>query len=69
VTTTGPDGYGLGLSAARFGPDLSGYGQNGSIFGYTAMIAIDRPTATIVVLTDNDDLIADRPAARILLHS
>ena len=69
MTTTGPEGYGLGLFATSFGPDLSGYGHNGSIFGYTAMMAIDPATgATIVIVTNNDELISDRLAARILMH-
>lgn len=69
MTTTGPEGYGLGLFATSFGPDLSGYGHNGAIFGYTAMMAIDPATgATIVIVTNNDELTADRLAARILMH-
>ena len=69
MTTTGPEGYGLGLFVASFGPELSGYGHNGSIFGYTAVMAIDPATgATIVIVTNNDELSADRLAARILMQ-
>ena len=67
MTTTGPDGYGLGLFVAGFDPDQSGYGHNGAIFGYTATMAIDPATGdTVVVATNNDELVADELAARII---
>ena len=67
MTSTGPDGYGLGLGAAGFGPDQSGYGHNGAIFGYTSIMATDPATGdAVIIATNNDDLVADELAARII---
>ena len=67
MTATGPDGYGLGMFIASFDQGRTGYGHNGGIFGYTATMAIHPETGdTVVVATNNDRLIADQLAARII---
>ena len=67
MTSTGPEGYGLGLGAAGFGPGQSGYGHGGAVFGYTAIIAIDPATGdSVIIVTNNDELVADELAARII---
>ena len=67
MTSTDPDGYGLGLVAAGFGPDQSGYGHNGAIFGYTSIMVTDPATGdAVIIATNNDELVADELAARII---
>jgi D-alanyl-D-alanine carboxypeptidase len=68
MTDVADDGYGLGLFAARLGPDSPGYAHNGVIPGYTSTMAIDPVSGDVlVILTNNDALIADQLAPRILL--
>ena len=51
----------------RLRSDQSGYAHNGAIFGYTAIMAIDPATGdTVIIATNNDDLVADQLAARII---
>jgi D-alanyl-D-alanine carboxypeptidase len=69
MTDTGPGdyGYGLGLAKVGLGPGRFGFGHSGGIFGYTSAMGIDPTTGdTIVVLTNNDELIADQLAAVIV---
>ena len=67
MTDVADDGYGFGIFAARLGPDSPGYAHNGAIPGYTSTMAIDPATGdVIVILTNNDALVADVLAPRIL---
>ena len=67
MTATGSDGYGLGMALTGFGRDGTGYGHGGAIFGYTAFMAIEPETGhTVVVVTNNDQLVADALAAQII---
>ena len=67
MTTTGSEGYGLGLFAVNFGPAQSGYGHDGMIFGYTASMAIDPATNDMIVIaTNNEELQAGELAVRVL---
>jgi D-alanyl-D-alanine carboxypeptidase len=69
MTSTGPEGYGLGLGAAGFGLDQSGYGHGGAIFGYTTIMAIDPATGdAVIIATNNDELVADELAAQVVEH-
>ena len=69
MTATGSEGYGLGLAAAGLGVHQPGYGHGGAIFGYTSIMAIAPATGdTIVVTTNNDDLIADQLAKQIIAN-
>jgi D-alanyl-D-alanine carboxypeptidase len=64
-----PDGYGLGLGAAGFGPHQSGYGHGGAIFGYTTIMAINPATGdAVIIATNNDELVADELAAQVVEH-
>lgn len=68
MTDVADDGYGLGLFAARLGPDRPGYAHSGSIPGYTSTMAIDPVSGDVlVILTNNDTLVADLLAPRILM--
>jgi hypothetical protein len=61
MTDLGPAGEGLGLFLVGFGRAGTGYGHNGSIPGYTAILAINPDTGnTVVVATNNDQLTADQ---------
>ena len=69
MTTTGPDGNGLGLFDIGLGPSQSGYGHGGEIFGYTALMGIDPDTGdTLVVVTNNDQLVTEQLAINIIDH-
>lgn len=60
MTRRTTSGYGLGLAAFPLGINQTGFGHGGRIPGFTSMMAIDPETGTIViVLTNNDDLVAD----------
>ncbi len=67
MTDFGPAGYGLGLSRVNFSATQTGIGHSGSIPGYTSTMAIDPTTGdTLVIVTNNDVLVADQLAERIL---
>ena len=67
MTDFGSDDYGLGLFRGRLAPDQPAVGHNGAIFGYTSTMAIDPTTGdTIVVLTNNDRLVADDIATEVI---
>ena len=67
MTDVGDAGYGFGILEAQFSFDQSGFGHSGSIFGYTSTMAIDPDTGDrIVIITNNDSLVADALAQRIL---
>ena len=68
MTDFGSDNDGLGLFRGRLDTDQqSAFGHNGFINGYTATMAIDPATGdTIVVLTNNDRLVADEIATQIV---
>ena len=67
MTDVGDVGYGLGILQANFSFSQSGFGHSGSIFGYTSTMALDPETGDrLVIVTNNDSLIADVLAQRIL---
>jgi D-alanyl-D-alanine carboxypeptidase len=67
MTTIGPEGYGLGLASIDLGPDSTAYGHGGRIFGGSAAMAIEPASGDVlVIVTNNDGLIAERLAAQIL---
>lgn len=67
MTATDPDGYGLGLFAVSFGPQQPAFGHNGAIVGFTSVMALDPVSSdALVVLTNNDELVAEELAASIL---
>lgn len=67
MTSTGAEGYGLGLMAVGFGGDARGYGHGGATPGYSATMGIDPSTGDlIVVLTNSDSLVADQLAQGIV---
>ena len=67
MTDTTDTGYGLGLFEVAFGPGHLGYGHSGAIPGYSATMATAPDTGdTIVVLTNNDALVADILAPRLV---
>lgn len=67
MTDTSTTGYGLGVFQVSFGPGQIGFGHNGGIPGYTSTMGIASETGdTIVVLTNNDRLIADLLAQQLL---
>ncbi len=69
MTDTGTTGYGLGLFDAQLGPGNPGYAHNGSIPGYSAIMGISPDSGdTIVILTNNDQIVADRLAPQILMN-
>ena len=69
MTFTGVDGYGLGLLQAGLGEGKLGYGHSGGIHGYTSTMAMDPISGdAIIVLTNNDRVIADAIAAEIILE-
>jgi D-alanyl-D-alanine carboxypeptidase len=64
---TDATGYGLGISAVSFSPTQPGYGHGGSIPGFSSTMAIDPATGDLlVILTNNDALIADQLAPQVL---
>jgi D-alanyl-D-alanine carboxypeptidase len=67
MTDVGSGGSGLGLFVGSLEPGQPAFGHNGAINGYTATMAIDPSTGdTIVVLTNNDSLVADDIATQII---
>jgi len=70
MTDTSATGYGLGLFEPRLiGLDSPGYAHNGSFFGYSAFVDFSPNSGdTIVILTNNDQLVADELAGRILTN-
>ena len=67
MTDVADEGYGLGLFAARLGPDSAGYAHNGAIPGDSSTMAIDPVSGDIIVVpTSNDALVADLLAPQIL---
>lgn len=67
MTDTGADGYGLGLFVAQLGADNPGYAHNGAIPGYSSTMGISPESGdVIVILTNNDQLVADLLAPQIL---
>ncbi|NNE96404.1 MAG: beta-lactamase family protein [Acidimicrobiales bacterium] len=67
MTFTGTDGYGLGLFTAALGPAGAGYAHNGSIPGYhSTMGVVPRTGDKLVILTNNDRLVADVLAAELV---
>lgn len=70
MTNTSVSGYGLGLFEPRLiSVDNPGYAHNGSIFGYSAFVGFSPNSGdTIVILTNNDQLVADELARRILMN-
>ncbi len=69
MTDVADDGYGLGLFSARLGPDSRAYAHNGSIPGYSSTMAIDPVSGDVlVILTNNDALIADQLAPLIVAN-
>jgi D-alanyl-D-alanine carboxypeptidase len=67
MTGAGPDGYGLGLGVLDHQSGTRFYGHGGAIPGYTSFAAFDPSTGdTLVVLTNNDELIADELALNII---
>jgi hypothetical protein len=52
-----------------FSPSQSGFGHSGSILGYTSTMAINPSNEdALVILTNNDALVADRLAMRIITN-
>lgn len=52
-----------------FSPTQSGFGHSGSILGYTSTMAINPSNEdALVILTNNDALVADRLAMRIITN-
>jgi D-alanyl-D-alanine carboxypeptidase len=67
MTEAGPDSYGLGLGVLDHQSGTRFYGHNGGIFGYTSFAAFDPNTGdTVVVLTNNDELVAPDLALTII---
>lgn len=67
MTDTGISGYGLGLFAAQFGDGDPGYAHNGSIPGFSATMGISPGSGDlIVILANNDIMIADQFAPQII---
>ena len=67
MTDTAGTGYGLGLFQVSFGPGSDAFGHSGGIPGYTSTMAMDPGTGeTLVILTNNDQLLADLLAQRLL---
>jgi D-alanyl-D-alanine carboxypeptidase len=67
MTEAGPDGYGLGLGVLDHPSGTRFYGHGGGIPGYTSFAAFDPSTGdTVVVLTNNDEVVADELARNII---
>jgi D-alanyl-D-alanine carboxypeptidase len=67
MTATDDDGYGLGLLAAGLGGAGVGYAHSGAIPGFSSTAGIDPDGEhLLVVLTNNDALLADRLAQEIV---
>jgi D-alanyl-D-alanine carboxypeptidase len=66
MTHAGPDGYGLGLGVFDDESGTRFYGHDGGIPGYTSASAYDPTTGdTLVVLTNNDQVVAGELALHI----
>jgi D-alanyl-D-alanine carboxypeptidase len=69
MTDVAATGYGFGLFEAYLGADNPGYAHNGGIPGYSSTMGISPDSGdAIVILTNNDLLIADLMAPRILMN-
>ena len=69
MTKTGTFGYGLGLYAALLGADNPGFAHNGSIPGFSSSMGMAPASGDmVVVLTNNDLLIADQLAEKIVTN-
>ena len=69
MTDVAATGYGFGLFEAYLGVDNPGYAHNGGIPGYSSTMGISPGSGdAIVILTNNDALIADLLAPRILMN-
>jgi D-alanyl-D-alanine carboxypeptidase len=67
MTEAGPDGYGLGLGVLDHPSGTRFFGHGGGIPGYTSFAAFDPTTGdTVVVLTNNDEVVADAVALNII---
>ena len=67
MTETGPDGYGLGLGILDHPSGTRFYGHDGGMPGYTSFVAFDPTTGdTVVVLTNNDEVVAPELALNII---
>jgi D-alanyl-D-alanine carboxypeptidase len=67
MTDTGSSGYGLGLFTAQLGAGNPGFAHNGSTPGYSSTMGIAPASGdVIVVLTNNDNLVADALAQMIV---
>ncbi len=68
MTDIAATGYGLGLFEAYLGTNNPGYAHNGGIPGYSSTMGISPGSGdAIIILTNNDLLIADLLAPRILM--
>jgi D-alanyl-D-alanine carboxypeptidase len=69
MTTTEPDGYGLGLGSLDLPSGQRLYGHDGDIFGYLSFMAIEPNTGdTLIILTNNYDLHPFELAEQILAN-
>ena len=67
MTEGGPDGYGLGLGVLDHPSGTRLYGHSGGIPGYTSFAAFDPSTGdTVIVLTNNEEVVADELALTII---
>ena len=67
MTEAGLDGYGLGLGILDHPSGTRFYGHDGGMPGYTSFAAFDPSTGdTVVVLTNNDEVIAPELALNII---
>ena len=67
MTEAGLDGYGLGLGILDHPSGTRFYGHSGGIPGYTSFAAFDPSTGdTVIVLTNNDEVVADELALNII---
>lgn len=67
MTDAGPDGYGLGLGIFDHHSGTRFYGHDGGMPGYASFVAFDPSTGdTVVVLTNNDRVVAPELASNII---
>ena len=67
MTATGPERYGLGLEAFDMPSGERFYGHGGAIDGYTSVMGFNPDTGdTLVILTNNDAVIAGRLAEHVI---
>jgi len=67
MTDTEANGYGFGILATELGAGNPGFAHNGAIPGYSSMMGISPESGdVIVILTNNEALIADLLAPEIL---